>query len=109
MEGEDMEIEREEMENEAVTSESTKIPNPTDPAHVQKNNIKYNEAFDPAFELDDGVSEGAAVLALAAVSNLVATNIELTERVQRTHLTVAHVGRPHHVHQAPAEDRETQL
>ncbi|KAF3842314.1 hypothetical protein F7725_024265 [Dissostichus mawsoni] len=40
-----MEIEREEMENEAVTSESTKLPNPTDPAHVQKNNIKYNEAF----------------------------------------------------------------
>ncbi|XP_033946654.2 zinc finger protein ZFP2-like [Pseudochaenichthys georgianus] len=38
MEGEDMEIEREEMENEA-------LPNPTNPAHVQKNNIKYNEAF----------------------------------------------------------------
>ncbi|KAI9534130.1 hypothetical protein NQZ68_016848 [Dissostichus eleginoides] len=57
MEGEDMEIEREEMENEAVTSESTRekapsefvfllqLPNPTDPSHVQKNNIKYNEAF----------------------------------------------------------------
>ncbi|KAI4830989.1 hypothetical protein KUCAC02_002590 [Chaenocephalus aceratus] len=57
MEGEDMEIEREEMENEAVPSESTRgkapsefvfllqLPNPTDPAHVQKNNIKYNEAF----------------------------------------------------------------
>ncbi|KAF3851001.1 hypothetical protein F7725_012773, partial [Dissostichus mawsoni] len=45
MEGEDMEIEREEMENELVTSESTRLPNPTDPAHVQKNNIKYNEAF----------------------------------------------------------------
>ncbi|KAI9525239.1 hypothetical protein NQZ68_009919 [Dissostichus eleginoides] len=44
-EREDMEIEREEMENEAVTSESTRLPNPTDPAHVQKNNIKYNEAF----------------------------------------------------------------
>ncbi|KAI4818926.1 hypothetical protein KUCAC02_004216 [Chaenocephalus aceratus] len=55
MEGE--EIEREEMENEAVTSESTRVkapselfvllqlPNSTNPAHIQKNNIKYNEAF----------------------------------------------------------------
>lgn len=60
---------------------------------------------DPAFELYDGVSEGAAVLALAAVAHLVATHVELAERVQRTHLAVAHIGWPHHVHQAPAVDR----
>ncbi|TNN51383.1 hypothetical protein EYF80_038420 [Liparis tanakae] len=53
---------------------------------------------DPAFELDDGVSEGAAVLALAAVANLVATHVELAERVQRAHLAVAHVGRAHHAY-----------
>lgn len=47
---------------------------------------------DPAFELYDGVSKGAAVLTLAAVAHLVATNIELAERVQGTHLTVAHIG-----------------
>lgn len=62
----------------------------------------------PAFELYDGVGEGAAVLALAAVANLVATHVKLAERVQRSHLTVAHVGRPHHVHQAPAADTPEQ-
>lgn len=47
---------------------------------------------DPAFELYDGVSKGAAVLTLAAVANLVATHVELAERVQGTHFTVAHIG-----------------
>jgi len=61
---------------------------------------------DPAFELDDGVSKGAAVLALAAVANLVATHVELAERVQRAHFAVAHVGRPHHVHQTPAAEQQ---
>lgn len=47
---------------------------------------------DPALQFYDGVSEGAAVLSLAPVSDLVATHIKLAERVQGTHLTVAHVG-----------------
>lgn len=47
---------------------------------------------DPAFQLYDGVSKGAAVLTLAAVANLVATHVELAEGVQGTHLTVAHIG-----------------
>lgn len=56
----------------------------------------------PTFEFDDRVCKGAAVLALAAVANLVATNVKLTQRVEGAHLAVAHVGRAHHVHQAPA-------
>lgn len=50
------------------------------------------------FEFYDGVGEGAAVLALAAVMHLVATHVKLAEGVQRAHLTVAHVGRTHHMH-----------
>lgn len=60
---------------------------------------------DPAFELYDRVSEGAAVLPLAAVANLVAAHVELAEGVQRTHLAVAHISRPHHMHQAPATEK----
>ena len=46
----------------------------------------------PALELDDGVGEGAAVLALAAVAHLVAAHVELAQRVQRAHLAVTNVG-----------------
>lgn len=56
----------------------------------------------PAFKLYDRVSKGAAVLALAPIANLMATDVELAERVQGAHLTVTHVGRPHHMHKAPA-------
>lgn len=52
----------------------------------------------PALEFYDGVGEGAAVLALAAVTHLVATHVKLAEGVQRAHLTVVHVGRTHHMH-----------
>lgn len=64
---------------------------------------------DPAFELYDRVSKGAAVLTLATVANFVTAHIELAERVQGTHLTVAHIGWPHHVHQAPAAKRSVQI
>lgn len=47
---------------------------------------------DPAFQFYDRVSEGAAVLSLTPVADLVATHIKLAERVQGTHLTVAHIG-----------------
>lgn len=63
----------------------------------------------PALELDDRVGEGAAVLALAAVAHLVAAHIKLAQRVQWAHLAVAHVGRAHHVHQAPEREREIEL
>lgn len=59
---------------------------------------------DPAFELNDGVGKRAAVLPLAAVADLVATHVELAEGMQGTHLAIADVGRPHHMHQAPAFD-----
>lgn len=35
------------------------------------------------------------------------THVKLAEGVQGTHLTVAHVGGPHHMHQAPAFGRST--
>lgn len=47
---------------------------------------------DPAFQLYDRVSKRAAVLTLAAVANLMATHVELAERMQGAHLTVAHIG-----------------
>lgn len=61
---------------------------------------------DPTLQLDDGVSEGAAVFPLAAISDLVAADIELAEGVERSDLTVADVGGPHHVHQAPGKTCE---
>ena len=60
----------------------------------------------PALEFDDRVGEGAAVLPLAAVTHLVTAHVKLAQRVQGPHLTVAHIGRPHHVHQAPGRRGE---
>lgn len=61
---------------------------------------------DPTFQLNDGVSEGAAVFTLAAVPDLVAADVELAEGVEGSDLTVADVGGPHHVDQAPGDRRE---
>lgn len=61
---------------------------------------------DPDLQLDERVSEAAAVLPLTAKRELVTTHVKLTASAQRSDLTVTHSAALHHVNQTP--DRETE-